>query len=81
MITYRSRSASLPRRRLLAILISQTLAAGAFTSAQADTITVPCNVDALINAIDTANGNGQADVINLNGDCTYTLTEINNTTY
>ncbi|MEE4380243.1 MAG: choice-of-anchor Q domain-containing protein [Candidatus Competibacteraceae bacterium] len=78
--TYHPLSASQPRRRLLAILISQALGAGAFTSAQADTITVPCNVDALINAIDFANGNGQADVINLNSNCTYTLTAIHNTT-
>ncbi|MEE4380241.1 MAG: hypothetical protein V2J55_22365, partial [Candidatus Competibacteraceae bacterium] len=80
MTTYHPHSASKPQRRLLAILISQALGVGAFNSVQADTINVPCDVNALINAIDTANGNGQADVINLDGDCTYTLTEINNTT-
>ena len=71
------RFAYLPRRRLLTILISQALAAGAFTNIHAATIDLnSCAADDLINAIETANSNDEADVINLNGDCIYTLTAI-----
>jgi len=37
-------------------------------------------VAALINAITTANGNGEADIINLAADGTYTLTAVDNNT-
>ncbi len=39
-----------------------------------------CIVGDLISAINTANGNGQPDTINLEASCTYTLTIVNNTT-
>jgi len=47
--------------------------------AHAATITVPCDVNALINAITTANTNAGADTLELAASCTYTLTSVNNT--
>ncbi|MEZ5582578.1 MAG: hypothetical protein R3F37_07280 [Candidatus Competibacteraceae bacterium] len=65
--------------RLTPLNAALLLALGA--PAQAATFDIDsCDATALINAIDTANGNGQADVINLSGDCVYTLTSINNVT-
>ncbi len=46
---------------------------------RADTIPVTCDVTELINAINTANGNGQPDTINLALGCTYTLAAANHT--
>jgi hypothetical protein len=39
---------------------------------------VPCDIGALIEAIDVANNNGEADILNLAAGCTYTLTVVNN---
>jgi len=41
--------------------------------ARAAEFTVPCDVTELRNTINAANGNGQADTINLAAGCTYTL--------
>ena len=41
---------------------------------QAATIDVLCDVTDLVNAINTANTNGEADTLNLASACTYTLT-------
>ncbi|BAP56706.1 hypothetical protein THII_2409 [Thioploca ingrica] len=67
------------RKKLLSLLISQALVA----PAQATVIDVNCgNVTDLINAINTANSNSDADEINLNVDnqanCVYPLTAVNN---
>jgi predicted outer membrane repeat protein len=43
-------------------------------------IVVNCDVTELINDINTANGPGGADFLNLAADCTYTLTTTNNPT-
>jgi hypothetical protein len=50
------------------------------TPAHAAVIPVACNVPALIAAINTAEGNGQADTMNLAAGCTYTLTAVDNVT-
>lgn len=47
--------------------------------AHAATITVPCDVNALINAITTANTNAGADTLELAANCVYTVTAVNNT--
>ncbi len=48
---------------------------------QAASFNIACNdVTDLIAAINTANGNGQADTITLAQNCTYTLTAVDNTT-
>jgi hypothetical protein len=52
---------------LLALCISYPQAT------QAATIDVPCNVTDLVNAINTANTNGEADTLNLAPACTYTF--------
>jgi hypothetical protein len=57
------------------LALALTLAPGA----HAATITVPCDVNALINAITTANTNAGADTLELAANCTYTLTSVNNT--
>lgn len=47
---------------------------------RAATFTIPCgDVTALINAITSANSNGQPDTIELAASCTYTLTAVHNT--
>ncbi|HNT77417.1 MAG TPA: hypothetical protein PKH77_20580, partial [Anaerolineae bacterium] len=45
----------------------------------AETIPVSCDVSELVNAITTANGNGEADVLILEAGCTYSLTASNQT--
>jgi hypothetical protein len=66
-----------PRQRswliltLLAVLI---LNLGPAPAARATSIDVPCDVDELIDAILTANSNGEADTLNLAAGCTYILT-------
>jgi uncharacterized repeat protein (TIGR01451 family) len=67
---------------LLAIVLP-TLAVAVFllqpvTMTQAATINVTCNVNDLINAINTANSNGEPDTIILTSDCLYTLAAVNN---
>ena len=52
------------------------------TTEQAATLTlVDCNAASLVAAIDTANGNGEADTINLLAGCTYTFGVVNNVWY
>ena len=54
------------RRHLLALCVSQALAAGV----NAATIPVAtCDTIDLVNAITTANGNAEADIIELTGAC------------
>ncbi len=65
---------------VVTLLAGIALGAIPFLIARADVIEVGCNVTELINAINTANGNGKADTINLVPGCTYTLTTTNNTT-
>lgn len=45
----------------------------------ADSVTVPCDPNALISAINTANSNPGSDNLTLSSGCTYTLTTLNNT--
>ncbi len=63
-------------RTVLAILLLPCLAC--ISPVDAATITVPCSTAALINAINTANGNGQTDVIDLAAGCSYTLSTVDN---
>ena len=65
----------------LAVLIGAFLSVmSGLTISQAATFKIPAgNVEALIAAINTANGNGEADTIKLAAG-TYTLTEVNNIT-
>jgi hypothetical protein len=44
-------------------------------------IDVPCDADELINAINTANSDSEADTLNLTAGCTYTLTAAADTTH
>ena len=46
----------------------------ATTAVHAATINVPGNVTDLVNAINTANGNGQDDILELQAGFTYNLT-------
>ncbi|MEW6185571.1 MAG: hypothetical protein AB1585_07520 [Thermodesulfobacteriota bacterium] len=46
---------------------------------QAATIIVPCDINELIKAINTANENAGAETLELATDCTYTATAIDNT--
>ena len=69
------------RKKLLSLLIGQALVA----PAQSAVFNINCgDVAQLINAINTANSNGEADEINLNVDnqinCVYPLTAADNTT-
>lgn len=45
-------------------------------AAQAATLNIPCDTNALINAMNTANANPGADTINLAANCTYTLSRV-----
>src|SRR5262249_7611103 len=47
---------------------------------EAATIPVPCDAEALRAAIGTANSNGEANTLLLAANCTYTLSEVDNTT-
>lgn len=60
------------------LLLIVLLALEPVSAAWATTIAVPCSVPALKNAIITANGNGQSDVIDLAAGCTYTLDSVDN---
>jgi len=61
---------------LLALALIVALTA---PGARAATFTIPCgDVNALIAAIHTANGNGEADTIELAPNCTYTLLSVDN---
>lgn len=66
------------------LLIVMIFASGYLFTApvsRAATFTIPCNdVSALINAITTANSNGESDTIELAAACTYTLTAVHNIT-
>ncbi|MBI4672562.1 MAG: DUF11 domain-containing protein [Chloroflexi bacterium] len=48
-------------------------------AAHAATIVVGCTTPELVTAINTANGNGEPDTLELTASCTYTLTAVNNT--
>ncbi|MFN8445580.1 MAG: choice-of-anchor Q domain-containing protein [Caldilineaceae bacterium] len=71
-----------PHRTLSLLLLLLFTACFATThSAKAASFTVACNdVTGLANAINSANGNGQADTINLTANCIYTFTSANNST-
>jgi hypothetical protein len=62
--------------QFLLIILLLTIAFGVRQTqvAQAATINVPCNVTALVALVTFANGNGEADTLNLASGCTYTLT-------
>ena len=62
------------------LLVGTVLVAISLSVAHADVVEVGCSVTELIDAINTANSNGQPDTINLAPSCTYTLTTTNNTT-
>ena len=59
----------------LPVIILLTIAFGVTRVVQAEVIDVPCNVTDLVNAIITANSNGEADTLNLAPGCTYRLTD------
>ena len=61
------------------ILVWALLAIVPIHCARAATIPTGCSVSALIMAIETANANSEADVIDLSPGCTYTLTAVHNT--
>ncbi|MFC2105633.1 choice-of-anchor Q domain-containing protein [Candidatus Bipolaricaulota bacterium] len=74
---------SLPQRRLNdVVLVALTLICVLVPGELlwAETFDVGCDVDALISAINAANANGVADVINLAPGCTYTLNAVDNET-
>lgn len=52
---------------------------GLAPTATAATINVGCDVNELVNAINTANTNPGADILELSAGCAYTLTTVNNT--
>ncbi|MDM8526641.1 FG-GAP-like repeat-containing protein [Anaerolineales bacterium HSG24] len=64
----------------IALLFALLLSAVTVSLIQAETITVSCDAAELITAINTANNNGEADIINLNNDCIYSLTTPDNNT-
>lgn len=59
----------------LALLCALPPAPRAFAAA----INIDCDVNQLVNALDTANTNAGADTLELTSNCTYTLTTVNNT--
>jgi len=73
-------------RKIFSLFIMAVLLAGIvlvvlpMSVTRAAEFDVGCNVTELIGAINTANGNGQADTINLAAGCTYTLTTVEDTT-
>src|SRR5919202_5871751 len=81
--SYRGRRGKVivPNLTLLVALVVGLLSFGATPVANAATFTVNNgDVAGLIAAIKTANGNSQADTINLAAGATYTLTGVDNTT-
>jgi hypothetical protein len=71
--------------RLIDPVTGQILLEQDFTDAQVGDlyrlfwpISVPCNTRALIDAIDAANNNGEADLLSLASGCTYVLESVNN---
>jgi hypothetical protein len=74
--------------RLIDPVTGQILLEQDFTDAQVgdlyrlflEPILVPCDTNALINAIDMANSNSEADLLSLAAGCTYLLTGVNNDT-
>ena len=73
----------LPQRRLEAVVLLALTLVWVFVPGDllwAATFDVGCDVDTLISAINEANANGVADVINLAPGCTYTLTAADNDT-
>jgi uncharacterized repeat protein (TIGR01451 family) len=76
-----SLSSIVARMGLVLALASALLGAIPAPQALAANINVACTVTDLINAIDTANGNSQADTLTLASGCTYSLTSAINGTY
>ena len=64
--------------RILGILCGM-LFLGGCDGSMGDEIVVGCNNIELIDAIDDANADPNHTTIQLNGDCVYTLTQVNNT--
>lgn len=66
---------------LRALVIAFLVGISSFTASptNASTINVGCDVNELINAINTANGNPDADILELSAGCEYTLTNVDNT--
>ena len=60
---------------MVTLLAGMALSAIPLLVARAAEFNVACDVTQLINAINTANGNGEADTINLAAGCPYTLTD------
>ena len=81
---HQHRTASLIRKTFLflmaTLLAGLALDAIPLPVARAAEFNVGCNVTELINTIDTANGNGVPDIIELTAVCTYTLTTVDNNT-
>ncbi len=65
------------RALLVAFLVGISLFTASPTSAS--TINVGCDVNELINAINAANANADADTLELSTGCEYTLTNVDNT--
>ena len=63
---------------LLALLLWLVVGLGPAVAVQAADIDVACDTAALIAAIHAANGNGQANTLNLAAGCTYFLTAVDN---
>ena len=82
-LTHRADLQGLARVILVTALIATlTLTAPPVPAAHAASIPVTtCNASDLINAINTANSNGESDTITLTAGCTYTLTAPNNYWY
>ena len=75
------RGQSLARAVSAAVIVSSLIATRAATAAAAGpvTIPVPCNEVALENAITAADASATGAVLNLKSDCTYALTDTDNT--
>jgi hypothetical protein len=69
---------SVPWCGVLVLVFTLFLGPGTASVVQAANIDVPCDAAALVAAIEAANGNGEADTLNLEAGCTYGLTEVNN---
>lgn len=63
----------------LCLVLALGFLLGPVPTAYAATIQVPCDVPALVNALDKANANAEADTLELAPACTYSLTAVNNT--
>lgn len=64
---------------LLALLLALIYSMWHNGTVRAAGITVGCDANELINAINTANANGEAESLELSANCAYTLTTVNNT--